>query len=129
MTEITVEQFAEAVAKGRVQYKNWRDEPVFLEAKEGWSADNWNALSFSSHLWDFGEGTTGIIQIGGETFPFSVVEEFGGEDMGSHTHVVFVVGANQYFKKSGYYASHHGTDWDGDLRKVKPVKKTITVFE
>jgi hypothetical protein len=50
--------------------------------------------------------------------------EGGGEDVS----VVIKIG-DQYFEKLGYYASHYGCEWDGSLTEVKPVEKTITVYE
>ena len=34
-----------------------------------------------------------------------------------------------YIKETGYYSSYHGTDWNNDFEEVKPVQKTITVYE
>lgn len=60
------------------------------------------------------------------------VEDFGGMDMGSERYVVFSMTdetGTRYFRKDGFYQSHYGTDWDGEFREVKPVEKTITVYE
>lgn len=35
----------------------------------------------------------------------------------------------RWFRKDGYYASYDGTTWDGVLREVKPVEKTVTFYE
>jgi hypothetical protein len=59
------------------------------------------------------------------------VEDFGGMDMGSTRYVVFSISDcnnTRFFRKDGFYASHYGTDWDGEFREVKPVQKTITVY-
>lgn len=57
----------------------------------------------------------------------------GAEDGGSNAELIFEVntvdGDTRYFHKTGYYSSYNGTEWDGDFREVKPVQKTITVFE
>ncbi len=50
--------------------------------------------------------------------------EGGGENI----FAVIKVG-DQFFKKTGYYASHYGSEWDGDLTEVRPVEKTVTVYE
>lgn len=34
-----------------------------------------------------------------------------------------------YVKQTGFYSSYNGTDWNDDFTIVKPVEKTITVFE
>lgn len=61
------------------------------------------------------------------------VDSGGGEGEGSNAYVVVKVthpgGHVQHFRKNGYYASHYGYDWDGELYEVKPVEKTITVYE
>lgn len=34
-----------------------------------------------------------------------------------------------YIMQTGFYSSYNGTDWNNDFTEVKPVEKTITVFE
>lgn len=34
-----------------------------------------------------------------------------------------------YARITGYYASHRGTDWNNNVDEVRPVLKTITVYE
>lgn len=66
-----------------------------------------------------------------------VVKDFGGEGMGDQRYLVFKVSNwndksekdAQYFRKDGWYASHYGSEFDGDFYEVKPVKKTITVYD
>lgn len=55
------------------------------------------------------------------------VDSAGGMDEGSNIWTVFEVGG-RLFRKSGYYASHYGTDWDGAFEEVFPEQKTITVY-
>jgi hypothetical protein len=58
--------------------------------------------------------------------------EGGGEGSGEYTHVVIKVtqsGVVRYFKKTGYYSSYGGSDWDGEIRSVWPTTKTVTVYE
>lgn len=59
------------------------------------------------------------------------VEQHGGEDQGSDWYSIkHFVDHDVYIKTSGWYASHHGTDFEEGIGEiVKPVKKTITVFE
>lgn len=57
-------------------------------------------------------------------------EEAGGEGQGDHAHKVFRLvpeggGPDRYFMLPGYYHSFHGTEWDGELFEVKPVKKVV----
>ncbi|GAA0955503.1 hypothetical protein [Nonomuraea longicatena] len=56
----------------------------------------------------------------------------GGEDGDGWTHVVIRVtqgDVTRYFKKTGYYSSYGGSDWDGEIRRVRPTTKTVTVYE
>lgn len=61
------------------------------------------------------------------------VDSGGGMDEGSNAYVVVKVthpdGTVQHFRKDGYYASHDGYYWDGDLYEVKPVDKVVTFYE
>lgn len=59
------------------------------------------------------------------------VEQYGGEDQGSDWYSIkHFVDHDVYIKTSGWYASHHGTDFEEGIGEiVKPVQKTITVFE
>lgn len=64
----------------------------------------------------------------GETVAVTHPAQFGGEGQGDD--IWFVIGiGDQFFRKSGYYASHYGTDWDGAFEEVRPVEKTVTVYE
>lgn len=73
------------------------------------------------------------IQWGSDHFVFpgigkaTRVDSAGGMDEGSNIWTVFEVGG-RLFRKSGYYASHYGTDWDGAFEEVFPEQKTITVY-
>ena len=58
-------------------------------------------------------------------------EQVGGEGEGDHWHQVWYFKDHDvYIKITGNYSSYHGTDfYDGYGVEVKPVAKTITVFE
>jgi len=55
----------------------------------------------------------------------------GGEGDGEHTHVVLKTEATgQFFRINGYYYSYDGTTWDDSrLFEVRPVTKTVVVYE
>ena len=66
-------------------------------------------------------------------------EETGGEGSQEDIYVVFSVTAHvvkdgigserkRYFRKTGYYASYDGSNWDGDFIEVFPKQKEITVW-
>ena len=72
------------------------------------------------HLPDIGV-VTGVEDHGGgegsgeeRWFVFKITDEFGGERL---------------FRRNGYYASFHGSDFDGPTEEVVPAQKMITVFE
>lgn len=80
----------------------------------------------------------GVAKIGNDDFDQNelnirlVHEEGGGEGEGEHVERVFEHDDNGkliYFRITGFYSSYEGIDWDTDVEKVKPVLKTITVYE
>ena len=73
-------------------------------------------------------GDVDTLTIDGVDYPLEVVESHGGgEGDGSEVWVVFKVDG-RLFRKSGYYASHYGTDWDGSLEEVEAFEKTVTDY-
>jgi len=65
--------------------------------------------------------------------PIDEIDSHGGEDMGSDWYSIkHLPQLDMYIKVSGWYQSHHGTDfdgWDDACSEVKPQTKTITVYE
>ena len=57
-----------------------------------------------------------------------MVKRHGGMGQGDSIWVVLRIG-DQLFKKEGYYASHYGSDWDGDLTEVHEVQRLVTFYE
>jgi len=60
------------------------------------------------------------------------VEQYGGESMGDTWYSVkYFPDHDVYIRVDGWYQSHNGTDFNGweDCSVVKPVEKTITVYE
>lgn len=59
------------------------------------------------------------------------VDRYGGEGQGERWWVTrHFVDHDVYIKTRGYYSSYNGTDFDYGIGEiVKPVQKTITVFE
>jgi hypothetical protein len=75
------------------------------------------------------KGSKNILTLRGEEIEVeTIADDCGGEGHGENVWLVIKVG-DQLFEKTGYYASHYGTDWDGDFTEVHPVEKTITVYE
>lgn len=60
------------------------------------------------------------------------VQQNGGEDQGSNWFSIkYFPKHDIYIKVSGYYQSYSGITFDGwsDVSQVKPVEKTVTVYE
>lgn len=77
---------------------------------------------------DFDDCGVQEITLRGETVEVHPVASYGGEGMGNDIWFVVRIG-DQLFEKDGYYASHYGTDWDGDFYEVKPAQKTVTIYK
>lgn len=75
--------------------------------------------------WDWGYENT--LTTNGVVLDVEWVAETGGMDEGSYASHVFKIN-DQLFKKEGYYASHYGYDWDGDLFEVESFTKTVTDY-
>ncbi|AUE23528.1 hypothetical protein SEA_TONIANN_18 [Gordonia phage Toniann] len=62
----------------------------------------------------------------------TLVEDFGGEGQGDKLWFVFKItdanGGERYFRKSGWYQSYSGGEYDGPTVEVEPAEKTITVW-
>lgn len=61
-----------------------------------------------------------------------LIENIGGEGEGDYAALIFTVtdatGNTRLFRKEGYYASFHGTDWDGTFAEVEAYDKTVTDY-
>ena len=65
----------------------------------------------------------------GEFGVINGVEGFGGEGQGDEMWVVFTVG-DRYFKKTAYYDSWNGADWEnGYFKEVVPKQVMRTEYE
>lgn len=59
------------------------------------------------------------------------VEQYGGEGQGDTWYSVkYFVDHDVYIRVEGWYSSYEGSNFDGwsSCKEVKPVKKTITVY-
>jgi hypothetical protein len=59
----------------------------------------------------------------------TLISEEGGEGQGDSYVVIFNI-SGEFYSFIGYYSSYDGTDWgDASVVKVKPVEKTVIVYE
>lgn len=63
------------------------------------------------------------------SFIESNVDDVDPEVEGQEDVYVVVKIGTQFFKQTGYYTSHSGSSWYGTIKEVKPVQKTVTVYE
>jgi hypothetical protein len=76
-----------------------------------------------------GPGEVFSLVVAGTAEKLTVIDgESGGEGSGESIWVVFRVGS-QYFRKSGYYASYDGSNWDGDVQEVTRRQLTVSTWE
>ena len=62
--------------------------------------------------------------------PWEEVAQKGGEDEGSEWYSVKHFSKYDVFVRiDGYYSSYNGTNFEDDIYEVKPVEKTVTVYE
>jgi len=66
-----------------------------------------------------------------DSLPLTLIHEKGGhEGDGDYAERVFKHDVSGVIIKiTGFYSSYSGTDWDSEIKEVKPVEKTITVYE
>ena len=67
-------------------------------------------------------------------FTIEQIEQFGGEGKGDEYWYIYKItelnsGEYCYIKYEGYYNSWNGTTWIDECYFVKPVEKTIVVYE
>lgn len=97
-----------------------------IEDEENSWEGSW--FEFEDQL-EYGDDEVVVPGIGRATF----VEQYGGEGKGEDLWMVFKVtsldGAERYFRRSGYWASFVGGDYDGPTREVKATQKLMTVYE
>jgi hypothetical protein len=122
MSRLTAKQVEEVIDnfdddfKATYEATNYKKE-TYIDVLEEADGEFWYTLETSN--WVEVEGLGRLEFVEGYS---------GGEGGGSNVYSVFKIG-DQYFKKTGYYASHYGTDWDGSIYEVVPQEKTITVYK
>lgn len=112
VTMATVDEVNELVESG-VTVPDWRGEPYVIET--------WDELKYE------------LTEEGVETSlgRFFKKAEFGGMDQGTSFWLIVGLekdGITQLFKKDGWYASHVGSELDGDLYEVESFERTVTDY-
>lgn len=88
----------------------------FIEGIE----ESWSEIAY-------GDGPE-TLTLRGEEVPLVHVTQVGGQGEGENIWCVFQLG-DQLFRKEGYYASHYGSDWDGDLYECEVVERTVKFYD
>lgn len=102
-----------AVENGDFRSKAWKSEEYYNLDEGDW--------------YELGDGE-GKVTLNGVEYDWKSVEHLGGgEGSGEYTAVIFNIGG-RLFRKEGYYASHYGTDWDGNFSEVEAYQKTSTAY-
>lgn len=60
--------------------------------------------------------------------PLYVVDSYGGSGMGEQMWVILEY-AGRFFRKSGFFASWDGSNWDGPFQEVRSERKMVTVYQ
>lgn len=112
-------------SKEWLSYTNWADE-VYIPWKEKKQAE----LGEYADTWEFGNKL--VLQAAGLGSSMESVESYGGEGMGETWYVVYYFkDLDLYIKVDGFYQSYSGVSFNGwdDISIVRPVEKTVTVYE
>lgn len=122
----TIKELDEAVQTGwNGTYTHWKTNEVTPYHAEGWH-------SLIEEI-DYRDKSFELPDIGTVTL---VESHGGGEGSGEERWIVFKVVSNpgtriaeeRLFRRNGYYASFHGSDFDGPTEEVQPTEKSITVW-
>lgn len=120
----TVDQLEEAI-----EGSGWLHTyaPYNSTAPKTYEGSGWHSLV--EHLF----WADGVSVIPGFGTLAGVEDHGGGEGSGEERWYVFSVttedGSVRHFRKSGYYASFVGSEFDGAFEEVQPAERTITVWE
>jgi len=120
---LTVEQVKQLlvdVYNEKARASSWRDELFDTDDLD------WNEIS---EMFEWTDETFSAHGVTIERADFDTGREGHAEDI----HMVFKTtdrqGNEQYWRKTGYYASYDGDNWDGDFREVRPVERLVTFYE
>lgn len=69
------------------------------------------------------------VTVNGVEYDITVVKDHGGGEGSGEERWVVIEVDSRLFRKEGYYASYHGSDFDGDFREVYAVTKPVVFYE
>ena len=111
--------------------KTWTSWTEWNEAKLlPWQNKKQAELGEYSVIWEFGNKL--VLQAAGLGSSMESVESYGGEGQGETWYVVYYFkDLDLYIKVDGFYQSYSGVSFNGwdDISIVRPVEKTVTVYE
>ena len=113
--DFSIEDVKLALAQWTQAEISWRSPEDWDEDEIDWTEASWDLRS-EDHAYETAFGK------------LWVVDREGGSDQGSYAHVVFTVDGLRFFRKTGFYSSYEGYDWDGSFREVEAKQETITVY-
>lgn len=97
----------------------------YVQRKWMLACEHWNlhgTHSFYEKLWDGSELNT----------PFGAVKKIdssNGYRDGQEERIMVLQIGDRFFKKFGSYDSWDSANWEGRLIEVRPIEKTVTVYE
>lgn len=109
MTDYTAREIDDAVIALQDEDADYYDEE-----------STWGSIAY-------GDGPKAL-PLRGQMVPLVLVKQEGGQGQGDEIWCVVKIG-DQLFRKEGYYASHYGSDWDGDLYECEAVARVVTFYE
>lgn len=81
---------------------------------------------FYDDLWNYGNPDHPQATVFGDAVFVNASTEYDEGRCGQS--LVFRIG-DRHFRKTGYYDSWAGGEWDGELEEVRPREKTIVVYD
>lgn len=93
---------------------------------EGWGGETYTDSGW--HQWEDELSLNEVVEVADLGSVQVVDRQPGREGGGENIYIVFKVG-ERFFKKTGYYASYDGSNWDGSFTEVTPQDRVVTFYE
>lgn len=85
-----------------------------------------SVVASEKSLTDLYEGREAEVAVG--SVSATPVDQSERNDYGGDITVIFAAGG-KFYRATGYYSSYDGYTWDGGIKEVQKVTKTVEVFE